>query len=559
MTGLLTLHDPATARRYYDQGLWTNETLYGAAARHAAERPDSYALHDRRHRLTWKQLVNWADALAAELHDAGMAPGERVAVWLPNRAEAFVALLACSRNGYIALLSLHQNHTVGDIAALIDRFAVRTFIGSAGHGADADQHDIFARLRQIESIRRFYALAPLDKVAPPMPDGASPFPSKDAIPTPPPANGNADKVCFIALTSGSTGQPKAVMHSDNTLLANGRAIVADWTVSPDTIIYCLGPLSHHLAMVGWEITLASGCEFIINDLVKGMNALDRIIETRATYVMGVPTHAIDIQQEVVARGLTRIGDVKTFYMSGAPIPPEVARKFAAFGIVPQNVYGMTENGSHSSTLRDDSFEVQVNTAGQCCGRGNPCYEVTIWKIDDRNTPAEPGEIGELAGRGASLMLGYYANQAATEGSFNRYGWFMSGDLARIDPDGNIIIAGRSKDLIIRGGHNIYPVEIEGYVLRHPDIAKAAAFPVADDRLGEKVCVAITPAENRSVSADALLAHLAAEGLSKYDMPEYFISMPQLPTTASGKILKRELVELVRAGQLSPDPIRYRAA
>jgi acyl-CoA synthetase len=114
------------------------------------------------------------------------------------------------------------------------------------------------------------------------------------------------------------------------------------------------------------------------------------------------------------------------------------------------------------------------------------------------------------------------------------------------------VVGRSKDLIIRGGHNIYPAHIEALALRHSDVARVACFPVADDRLGERVCIAVMG----GVAPDALLNHLAGEGLSKYDMPEYFVRLAEFPLTASGKILKRELVEMVKQGALSPEPVRF---
>lgn len=151
------------------------------------------------------------------------------------------------------------------------------------------------------------------------------------------------------------------------------------------------------------------------------------------------------------------------------------------------------------------------------------------------------------------MLGYFDNQAATESSFNRDGWFLSGDLGVLDDAGNLRIEGRLKDLIIRGGHNIYPAQIEALALRHKQIVKAACFPVADERLGERVCIAVIG----EIEAEVLLEHLAQEGLSKYDMPEYFLRVDAFPLTASGKILKRTLVEMVRNGELSPIPIRYR--
>ena len=152
------------------------------------------------------------------------------------------------------------------------------------------------------------------------------------------------------------------------------------------------------------------------------------------------------------------------------------------------------------------------------------------------------------------MLGYFDNQAATETSFNRDGWFMSGDLGSLDAQGNLRVEGRLKDLIIRGGHNIYPAHIEALALRHADVVRVACFPVADERLGERVCIAVAG----EVAPDILLAHLGREGLSKFDMPEYFVRLEEFPLTASGKILKRELIEMVKRGEIVPAGLRFEA-
>jgi acyl-CoA synthetase len=253
------------------------------------------------------------------------------------------------------------------------------------------------------------------------------------------------------------------------------------------------------------------------------------------------------------RGASRIGAVKVFYMAGANIPDQTARRLLALGATPQNVYGMTENGSHQYTRPTDAVDVITGTCGKSCS----AYEVRLWQPDSPDLAAAPGEIGEIGGRGGMLMLGYFNNQPATESSFNGSGWFMSGDLGRFDSDGNLAIVGRKKDLIIRGGHNIYPSHIEEYAHRHPGVRKAAAFGVADERLGEKVCLAIIGGDD-CPGAEAMLQHLAREGLSKYDMPEYFLVVAQFPLTASGKILKRDLSQSVRDGQLQPRPVRYRA-
>src|SRR5690606_1069573 len=136
---------------------------------------------------------------------------------------------------------------------------------------------------------------------------------------------------------------------------------------------------------------------------------------------------------------------------------------------------------------------------------------------------------------------------------------MSGDLGRLDERGNLTIVGRKKDLIIRGGHNIYPSYIENLALRHPAVVKAAAFPIADKRLGERVCLALILRDGTRLDADQALEHLAKEGLSKFDMPEYYLCMSAFPLTASGKILKRELVEWAKSGKIAPQPCRWVAA
>ena len=538
---LLTLHDPAAARRYYAQGLWLEDTFYTLLQKHAAERPDAPALRDATRRLSWAELLRAVDAVAADLDAAGLKRGERVAVWLPNRVEAVIVFLACSRQGYVCNPSLHQNYTVGEIVALLERTNAAALFAQPGYGADASRADIFAGASALPFLRKIYSLG----------DGpAASFPT-EATHIPPPAS-DPDSVVYLAFTSGTTGTPKGVMHSANTLFANARAMVADWHHDGSTVLLSLSPLSHHIATVAIAQATHAGMELVVNAPPKGMTPLDWIVETGATYVMGVPTHAMDILAEMRRRGLDRLGKVKTFYMAGSVIPREVAQAFLDRGVTPQNVYGMSENSSHQYTLPSDSPETIVGTCGKSC----EAYEIKLWDHENPDIEVAPGQVGEIAGRGACLMLGYFDNQRATEDSFNRSGWFLSGDLGRFDPDGNLEIVGRKKDLIIRGGHNIHPARIEELAMRHKSVARCAAFPVADERLGEKVCLSVIWHEGERSEAEAMLAHLHVEGLSKYDMPEYFIAMDAYPLTASGKILKRELVEWAKSGRIAPAPVRW---
>jgi acyl-CoA synthetase len=156
------------------------------------------------------------------------------------------------------------------------------------------------------------------------------------------------------------------------------------------------------------------------------------------------------------------------------------------------------------------------------------------------------------------MLGYFDDQKATEEAFNKTGWFMTGDLGTLDANGYLRISGRSKDIIIRGGHNIHPARIEELTTRHPAVQRAAAVPVKDPRLGEKVCLAVVLRQGKHATPDELLAHLDSVGLSKFDMPEYFVALDEIPLTPNGKMLKRAIVDWIKEGRVTPEPIRFEA-
>ena len=530
MNTLLTLHDPVLARRYYDAGLWQSDTFYSLAADQAKARPDAFALRDSRHRMTWRELIDWVDATAAALHNAGLRKGDRVALWLGNRVEAIVAFLASARNGYLCNPSLHPNYTNAEIRALLTNIKASAVFTDKQDG-ELDQ------VAALPAMKRVFG------------PGDFPAPGTGA---PPPADGNPDRICYLAFTSGTTGTPKGVMHSHNTLLANPRDMVRDWHHGENTVLLSLSPFNHHIAWVALGQILVCGGELVVNDPPAGMKPLDWIVETGATYVMGVPTHAMDILADQKSRGMARIGNVSVFYMAGAPIPRATAQAFLDQGIKPQNIYGMTENSSHQYTFPNDDPDTITAT----CGRGGPSYEVRIFSQENADEEVPQGTVGQIGGRGACLMLGYFANQFATEESFNRDGWFLSGDLGRFDDKGCLEIVGRLKDVIIRGGHNIHPAKIEDLAIKHAGIAKAAAFAVPDERLGEKVGLAIIPSGD-APDPQSVLAHLYEAGLTVQDMPEYFIAMDELPLTASGKILKRELAQWAKEGKIVPDPVRFK--
>jgi acyl-CoA synthetase len=545
MTGsLLTLLNAQMVAAYTAAGYWSDETLYAVAARHARSAPNSFAVRDRHRRLTYAALIEAADRLAGCLAGRGIRSGQRVAVWLSSRVETAIALLACSRNGYVCCPSLHRNHTAGEVIALVDRMWAAAVIADPGFGADADRHDLLSELAGRDFLRWIHRIGPAD---------VSPFAELPGDGLEVPASRDPNQIMYLPFTSGTTGTPKGVLHSDNTLLATARMMARDWRLER-AALYTLSPLSHNLGLGALVTALAGGGELVLHDLPRGHSLVDRLEETGAAFLFGVPTHAIDLLAEMRARGLRRLGAVRGFRISGAAAPAFLVADLMRHGVTPQSGYGMTETCSHQYTRPDDPPERIIGTCGRACDG----YELRIWRQDNPHIEAAPGEIGEVGGRGASLMLGYFDDQAATEAAFNAAGWFMTGDLGRIDDAGYLRVTGRKKDVIIRGGHNIHPVPIETLALRHPMVEQAAAVALPDPRLGERVCLAIVQAGNAQPDPNAILEHLAAAGVSRYDMPEFILFLAEMPLTASGKIVKRELVRWVAEGRVKPQPVRRRS-
>ena len=534
--------------RYTAQGFWRDDTIYSLVRGHARRAPNSFAVRDRFRRVTYRQLVDAADALAVDLARHGVASGQRVAVWLPSRIESVVALLACSRDGLICCPSLHRDHTVGGVVELLQRMDAAALIVQDRYGADAGKHDLVAALKDAPSLRHVYRLAPLSE------HGKAPFPGLEAAKTDAPKKSDPNTVVYLAFTSGTTGQPKGVMHSDNTLLANARQLAKDWHIDDQSVVFSLSPLGHNLGFGAQVMALAVGGELVINDLPRGASLADRILETGTSFLVGVPPNAIDLLAELQTRKLSGLGRLTGFRISGAAAPSEVVAGLIQQGIKPQTGYGMTESCSHQYTLPDDDPKLIMETSGKCC----PGYELRIFDADNPNVEAPRGTVGQIGGRGASLMLGYFDDPKATAEAFNASGWFMTGDLGSLDTNGYLRIAGRQKDIIIRGGHNIHPARIEELATRHPAVQRAAAVPVKDARLGEKVCLAVVFRAGQQVPADQLLTHLDAAGLSKFDMPEFVLPLDEIPLTPNGKMLKRAIVDWIVEGRVSPQPVRWQA-
>jgi acyl-CoA synthetase len=551
---ILSLLDADLLADYYARGLWRRDTIYSIAAAHAARTPDRPALRDRHRALTWRETLRAADALAADLAARGLRPGQRVAFWMPDRIESVLVMLACSRMGYVSCPSPHRNHTVAEVQSMVERMRVAAFVYQPGFGADqrmaGREHAIEAAIADIGSVRHIYRLAAVSQADAGKDPFAGQLDAAAAGTTLPPPSTEPDRVSYIAFTSGSTGRPKGVMHSDNTLLVTARSLTRDWRIGADDVISSLSPFSHNLGVGAMMTALMAGAELVMHDTPRGESLVDRLAETGVTYLVGVPTHALDIVAELKRRQLPRLGRLRAFRVSGAASPPQVMQDLLSFGIEPQSGYGMTENNSHQYTRPGDDPALIAGS----CGRACEGYEIRIFDpaAPDRELPQ--GETGLVAGRGACLMLGYFDDQLATEAAFNRDGWFLTGDLGQLDARGYLRLTGRQKEVIIRGGHNISPGRIEELASAAGGVARAAVLSLPDPRLGERICLAFTTTPGAKPDVGGVLAHLAAAGLSRYEMPEFVLVLAQMPLMANGKIDKPALMRRIGSGELSPEAV-----
>ena len=265
--------------------------------------------------------------LAQDLHEAGVRPGDRVSIWLPSRIESALVFIACSRMGYVCNTSLHRDYTCREIVALLERAGSAAFFAQPGYGADAGKNDIFAMLGGLPRLKKVYRVDPLPGHIPiddrPIRFGA---PSRASDSSALPCSTDPDRIVYLAFTSGTTGQPKGVMHSDNTILANARAMVKDWAfrpghgrlfVQPDEPQYRNGRAG------GGASSAAANSSCTRRSMRAGCSTASS--RPARPILLGVPTHAIDLLSEMRRRGMSTLGGSRPFELGGSPVPPTTVR------------------------------------------------------------------------------------------------------------------------------------------------------------------------------------------------------------------------------------------
>jgi fatty-acyl-CoA synthase len=505
----------------------------------AAEVPDQPALvagspdPGERRRWTYAELLAEAEAIAAALL-ARFEPGERVAVWAPNIPEWVLLEYGAALAGLV-LVTVNPAYKASELAYILRQsraaglFLVREFRGNPMREALLTVRDQLPELREALFFEDFDEFRSSGDKSVQLP----------AIkPTDPAA---------VIYTSGTTGFPKGAVLHHLGMINNGRftAEVAGvptnsrW-VSPMPLFHVGGCM---LAVLGCLARRATTIQMVSFD--AGL-ALDLCATEQAQTFHGVPTMFIAMMEhpDFATRDLSAFQLVMA---GGALVPADLVRRIEkTLGVKFVIIFGQTECGGVATMASpDDSPDDKAETIG----RALTDFEIKVVDTATGETVA-PGTIGELCLRGFSVMHGYFEMPDATSDAIDGEGWLRSGDLATMDDRGYCRIEGRLKEMIIRGGENIYPAEIESLLFAHPDVADVAIVGVPDDRWGEQVAAVIRPAEACVPDPDALFAYVR-EHLANYKTPRYWIFVDEFPLTGSGKVQKFVLRAQFVNGEIKP--------
>ena len=471
---------------------------------------------------TYADLDKRVSALAAGLSGLGFEPGARIAVWGPNHPEWILLEYAIARAGLV-LVALNPLYSAAELRfALEDSNAAGVF--HADLIGEARPADILDSIRgDLPCLRHCHAFSALEDVM-----------RVPGDPGPKPIMREPGDMFMIQYTSGTTGDPKAVRLSHRALATTGRNSYALWGIGEGSRV-CFGFPLFHVGGSGNSIPGACliGATALPLYIFKANIALDILEQERCTAFIGVPTMLLMMLDDPSFAGRD-FSALKSIIVGGAPVTRELLLRCRdQFGAEVINCYGQTEtSGVTASTRFSDSDEKKIATSGQ------PLVGVSLEIRNDHGDCVTRQEVGELFYRGPGGMIGYGSRDDCDQ---TADGWIASGDLAQMDDDGFVSIVGRKKDMIIRGGENLSPVEIESYMKEHGAIADVAVIGVPDARYGEVACAVVRLRPDAEIESSDILDWCRAR-ISRWKVPEFIELVEDFPMTPSGKIQKFKLQE-----------------
>lgn len=525
---------PRHLTRYADGDYWSNLTIGDRARDWADKTPDTVVFLGDPAQPTYASLLQDAEALARALGSFGLHPGDVISFQLPNWVEACVINLAASLGGYVInpIVPIYRDAEV--LQMLCDSASKAFFVAERFRNTDyaamvdrlrpnlpALQHVIYVRSN--ERAPNYADLIELGRSL------------RQDLP-----NVDARQVKLLLYTSGTTGRPKGVLHSHNSLDRVAQTSFRHSGVGGVDVTLMPSPVTHISGYSGGlEKPFAVGSRTVLMESWNADAAVDLIDLYKVTSTVAATPFLQELCDAAAAKG-SRLESFRRFACGGAAVPAELVRTAnqrlkhpCAF-----RVYGSSEVPlATQGYLPETDAELAAVSDGQAID-----YDLLI--VDDQGHPVEPMIDGEILARGPSMFLGYLDPEHTRE-AITEEGYFRTGDIGHLTPTGALVITGRKKDLIIRGGENISAKEIEDVLHQHPAIREAAVVSMPHPRLGEGICAFVIAAGDPAPTFDELAAFVHGAGLARQKCPEHVEFVAELPRTASGKIRKDQLREMIR--------------
>ncbi len=490
------------------------DIVFDIAAQRAAIAPDRVAMEDLTTgaTVTYAQFNDRAARVATLMQEDGVAPGDRVAVLCRNRIAFFEVLFACAKLGAI-MVPFSWRAPAAELDGLVADSAPKLIFHG---GEDQEAAHTLKIARRIGFDADYEARV----------TGAAPLDHRAGWPS--------DECWYLIYTSGTTGAPKGVIQTYRMAMANYVNIRQAIGLRGDDVTFNFLPL-YHTAGINLHTlpVLIAGGKVLIAPAFDAGVMLDALATRKLDVIFAVPAiyQQLALHPRFEAADLSR---VRSWACGGAPLPDVLVETFKQKNVRVQNGMGMTETGPTAFLATPERAWDKIGTVG----RSQILTAVRVVDADGRDV--KPGATGELLFAGPAITPGYWRKPTETAAAFIDGVWLKSGDLARCDADGDYFIVGRSKDMYISGGSNVYPAEVENVLAEHPDVLEAAVIGVPDERWGETGEAYLVLRDGRDAPAEADVAAFLRNRLAPYKIPKRFIVVPEFPRTAAGKVRKHML-------------------
>lgn len=535
-----TIQSPEYIEKNIRLGYWPNLTIWDYFDAGCSKHPDKEALVDKKSRFTYRQVKEIVERMALGFLELGVAKGDVVSYQLPNWNEFIFIYLALTRIGAVnnPIIPIYRAREVRFMVGLLES---KIMIIPSEFRKFSYIEMMLELQKDLPSLKRIMVLGQ------DISRGMESF--QEFMETPWEKKSDFRKlkdtaigpndICEIIFTSGTTGEPKGVMHTQNTLLSPLATARKALEFTENDVIMMASTFAHQTGwLYGVNLPLLLGAKGVYMDIWNPKEALDLMAREKVTFSMGATPFLSDLTYSPY-RSQQDIGSLRLFIAAGASIPRQLVRDaMKNLDCAISAGWGMTENALVTVNKMNDPEEKICETDGYPL----PGMEISV--VDEQWKVLPNGTEGELLCRGPFTFAGYCKRPQFNKESFLENGWFKTGDRAVIDKDGYLSITGRNKDIIIRGGENIPVVEIENILYQHPRIKNVSIVAMPDQRFQEKACAFIIPKEGENLTFEDMIAFLETQGIAKQKYPERLEIMEEFPMTPSGKIQKFKLREKI---------------